>query len=55
MTSVGPRKVKSICLEIFMPSELDSQKIKVLQSIAEECPVKLNLEVSIDIHMNWHL
>lgn len=55
MTSEGPRKVKSIFLEIFMPSELDSQKIKVLQSIAEECPVKLNLEVSIDIHMNWHL
>lgn len=55
MTSEGPRKVKSILLEIFMPSELDSQKIKVLQSTAEECPVKLNLEDSIDIELNWHL
>ena len=54
MTSEGPRKVKSIFLEIFMPSELDSQKIKVLQSIAEECPVKLNLEDSVNIELNWH-
>ncbi len=54
MTSEEPRKVKSIVLEIFMQSELDSQKNKVLQSITEKYSFKLNLEVSIYIHMNWH-
>ena len=54
MTSDGPRKIKTLSLEILMPSELDSEKYKVLQRIAEECPVKLNLEESVDIKLNWH-
>ena len=54
MTSEGPRKIKTLVLEIFMPSELDSQKYKILQSVAAECPVKLNLEESVDIKLNWH-
>ena len=37
-----------------MPSNLDSQEYKILQSTAEECPVKLNLEGSVDIKLNWH-
>ena len=49
----GPRKIKTLALEIFMPSELDSGKYKILQSSAEECPVKLNLEGSVDIKLNW--
>ena len=54
MTSDGPRKIKTLVLEIFMPSDLDSEKYKILQSTAEECPVKLNLECSVDIKLNWH-
>ncbi len=54
MTSKGPRKIKSIVLEIFMPQDLDYERLKVLQNIALECPVKLNLEESIDIDLNWH-
>ena len=54
MTSEGPRKIKSLLLEIFMPSNLASEKYKVLQRIAEDCPVKLNLEESIDIELNWN-
>ena len=54
MTIEGPRKIKSLLLEIFMPSELDSQKYKILQRIVEDCPVKLNLKDSVDIHLNWH-
>ena len=54
MTSDGPRKIKSIYLDIFMPSDLDSHKFKVLQVIADECPVKLNLEESVEIKLNWH-
>ena len=53
MTSKGPRKVKSIYLEIFMPSQLDSDKLSALIKTAEECPVKLNLEETIDIQLRW--
>tara|TARA_Y100001968_G_scaffold268068_1_gene258275 strand:+ start:1424 stop:1804 length:381 start_codon:yes stop_codon:yes gene_type:complete len=54
MTSEGPRKIKSLLLEIFMPSELDPQKYKVLQRIAQECPVMINLEDSLEIELNWY-
>ena len=54
MTSEGPRQIKTLELQIFMPSELDTEKYKVLQRIAQDCPVKLNLERSVDIKLNWH-
>ncbi len=54
MTSDGPRKIKTLELEIFMPSEIDYEKYKILQRTAEKCPVKLNLECSIDIKLNWN-
>tara|TARA_B100000700_G_C14538793_1_gene621007 strand:+ start:316 stop:624 length:309 start_codon:yes stop_codon:yes gene_type:complete len=34
MTSKGPRKIKSLCLEIFMQSDINHQKLKVLQITA---------------------
>ena len=54
MTTEGARKIKTLVLEIFMPSEIDSQKYKILKETAQDCPVKINLEASIDIKLNWH-
>ena len=54
MTTEGPRKIKTLVLEIYMPSEIDSQKYKTLQRTAEACPVMLTLEGSVDIKLNWH-
>ncbi len=54
MTSKGPRKIKSLSLDIFMPSELDSKRYKILKRTAEDCPVKLNIEDSMDIKLSWH-
>ena len=54
MTTEGPREIKNLVLEIYMPSEIDSQKYQILQRTAEDCPVKLNLESSVDIKLNWH-
>ncbi len=54
MTSEGPRKIKSLLLEIFMPFELDPQKYKILQRTAQECPVMINLKESLEIELNWH-
>ena len=53
-TSEGPRKIKTLALEIFMPSEFDVEKYKILQRTANDCPVKLNLEGSVDIKLNWN-
>ena len=54
MTSEGPRQIKTLALEIFMPSELEYEKYKILQTTAEDCPVKLNLEDSLEIKLNWN-
>ncbi len=54
MTTDGPRKIKNLVLEIHMRSNLDSQKYKILQRTAETSPVKLNLESSVDIKLNWN-
>jgi len=37
-----------------MPHELDKNKYKILQSVAEDCPVKINVEGFMEINMNWH-
>ena len=54
MTIDGPRKIKTLTLEIYMPSEIDSKKYKILQRIAENSTVKLKLEASGGIKLNWH-
>ena len=54
MATEGPRKIKTLVLEIYMSPEIDSIKYKILQRIAEDCPVKINLEGSLDIELNWH-
>ena len=54
MTTEGPRKIKTLILEIYMPSEIHSQEYKILKRVAEDCPVKLNLEASVEIQLNWH-
>ena len=50
----GPRQTQTLALEIFMLSKLVSERYKILQRSAEECPVKLNLQESVDIKLNWH-
>ena len=43
MTTYAPTEIESLSIEIIIPSNIDSPQFKVLQSIAEECSVKLNL------------
>ena len=53
-TNIGDVGSLLLTLEIFMPTELDYQKYKILQKTAEDCPVKLNIEDSVDIKLNWY-
>ena len=55
MTKDGLRKIKTFfTLEIYLRSAMDSEKYKILRKTAEDCPVKRNLEDSIEIKSNWH-
>tara|TARA_B100000902_G_scaffold298377_1_gene285680 strand:+ start:321 stop:578 length:258 start_codon:yes stop_codon:yes gene_type:complete len=54
ITTYGPRKIKTLVLEISISPKIGSQKCEILQRTAEDCPVKLNLEDSVDIKFNWH-
>ena len=55
MTKDGLRKIKTFfTLEIYLRSAMDSEKYKILRKTAEDCPVKRNLENSIEIKSNWH-
>jgi len=53
MTSEGPRRIKSIALQIAMPSDLSPKQLKVLQAATKDCPVLRNLEGSMEIIVNW--
>ena len=54
MTKYGLRKIKTLTLGMKMPYAMNSEKYKILQRTAEDCPVKRKLEKSIEIKLNWH-
>tara|TARA_Y100001968_G_C18925924_1_gene511999 strand:+ start:360 stop:536 length:177 start_codon:yes stop_codon:yes gene_type:complete len=54
MTAEGPRKIRKLILEIFMPIDLEANKYKIPQRSAELIPVKHNLEDCVEIKMNWN-
>ena len=53
MTREGPRRIKSIALQIAMPADLSAEQLKVLQAATKDCPVLRNLEGSMEIIVNW--
>ena len=54
MTSEGSRKIQSLVLEIFVPSELDSKQYQVLKRSTQKYPVNINLENLIGINLTRH-
>ncbi len=54
MTTHGPRKIESLSLQIEMPSDLDSDQLKVLRKATNDCPVLRNLNDSIRINVKWN-
>ena len=53
MASKGLRKIKSLFLDIQMLSDIYSHKLKILKIAADNCPLKLNIEKSLDIKFSW--
>ena len=54
MTTQGPRKIRSLLLQIDMPPNLGADQLKVLKKITKVCPVLRNLNDSIKIKVKWN-
>ena len=54
MTTYGPRKIRSLTLQIDMPTNLGADQLKVLQKATKDCPVLRNLNDSIKIKVKWN-
>ena len=53
MTQQGPRKID--CLRVYMqlPDQCSDDQQRVLRRMAEDCPVKSNLENALTIELIW--
>ncbi len=54
MTTLGPRKIESLLLQIEMPVGLKADQLKVLKKATRECPVLRSLNNSIKIKVKWN-
>ena len=53
MTKIGPRKIETLIIHIFPPSNLTDNQLKVLKKETRNCPVLRNIEGSIKINLIW--
>ena len=53
MTQSGPRQIERLHLRVYLPDTLLDEQRRLLRRMAEECPVKRNLQESIDINLIW--
>lgn len=57
MTTDGPRKVKEIVIDLYLPNtKYTNHQKKILQAAAESCPVgrSLNPDLLQSISLHWH-
>ena len=55
MTQTGARKIETLRLWITLPQGLSEDQIQLFRRVANDCPVKRNLESSITIDLIWCL
>lgn len=53
MTQQGPRKIARLRVEVTLPEHCDHDQRRLLMRMAEECPVKRNLEGAMAIELIW--
>ena len=53
MTSEGPRRIDSLQAQISLPTALRQEQKALLMRVANDCPVKRNLDPSISIELIW--
>ena len=53
MTVEGPRRIDALDVYLTMPGGLSDDQLCLLRKVVETCPVKRNLEPSININLFW--
>ena len=53
MTTEGPRRIDSLQVRISLPVELSMEQKALLKRVANDCPVKRNLDSSVRIDLIW--
>ena len=53
MTSEGPRKIACLKVDVHLPQHCSPDQRRLLMRMAEDCPVKRNLEGALTIELNW--
>ena len=53
MYKVGPRKIDTLFINIFTPSNLTSYQLNVLKKEIKDCPVLRNIQSSTNINLSW--
>ncbi|WP_392350570.1 OsmC family protein [Parasynechococcus sp.] len=53
MTTHPPRRIETLRVDITLPTNLTKEQRKLLQRVAQDCPVKRNLDSTINIELNW--
>ena len=53
MTVEGPRRIETQEVNLTMPDGLNDDQLCLLRKVVDTCPVKRNLEPSININLIW--
>ena len=53
MTVEGPRRIEALEVNLAMTDELTDDQLCLLRKVVNTCPVKRNLEPSININLLW--
>ena len=53
MTSEGPRRIQRLEAQITLPVSLSQEQKALLKRVANDCPVKRNLDSSMTIDLIW--
>ena len=54
MTKNQERKIAQINIDIYIPKELQKEKVEFIKNASKECPVTRNLSKSLNVQINWH-
>ena len=53
MSKLGPRKIDSLIVKIFTPSNLSTDQLNELKIEVKDCPVLRNIQGSTKINLLW--
>ena len=53
MSKLGPRKIDTLVMNIFTPSNLTTDQLNGLKKEINDCPVLRNIESSTNINLLW--